>query len=78
MESVANNTKYHPTNYYWQIVKDMEQSQKLDLISMLIDSLRPSIDDGNKGSYQRSQEDIRAGRVESFTSSDEMFKSLGI
>ncbi len=31
-----------------------------------------------KGSYQLSQEDIRAGRVEAFASSSDMFKSLGI
>ena len=31
-----------------------------------------------KGSYQLSQEDIRAGRVETFASSNEMFQSLGI
>ena len=31
-----------------------------------------------KGSYQLSREDIRKGRVETFASSDEMFKSLGI
>jgi AraC-like DNA-binding protein len=29
-------------------------------------------------SYQRSQEDKQAGRVEKFSSSEEMFKSLGI
>lgn len=33
---------------------------------------------GGKGSYQLSQEDVRAGRVESFASSDDMFESLGI
>lgn len=31
-----------------------------------------------KGSYQLSQEDIRAGRVETFASSSDMFRSLGI
>ncbi len=31
-----------------------------------------------KSSYQRSQEDKLAGRVERFSSSEEMFKSLGI
>ena len=31
-----------------------------------------------KSSYQRSQEDKQAGRVEKFSSSEEMFKSLGI
>ena len=31
-----------------------------------------------KSSYLRSQEDKQAGRVEKFSSSEEMFKSLGI
>lgn len=31
-----------------------------------------------KSSYECSQEDIRAGRVESFSSSEEMFQSLGV
>ena len=31
-----------------------------------------------KSSYQRSQEDKQAGRIETFASSEEMFKSLGI
>ena len=36
------------------------------------------IDDKSNGSYIRSQEDKRAGRIESFDSSEEMFESLGI
>lgn len=32
----------------------------------------------SKSSYVRSQEDKRAGRIESFDSSEEMFESLGI
>lgn len=31
-----------------------------------------------KSSYQRSQEDKSAGRIEKFSSSEEMFNSLGI
>ena len=31
-----------------------------------------------KSSYERSMEDIRLGRVESFSSADEMCESLGI
>ncbi len=31
-----------------------------------------------KSSYLRSQEDKKAGRIETFSSSEEMFKSLGI
>ena len=32
----------------------------------------------SKSSYLRSQEDKSAGRIEKFSSSEEMFKSLGI
>ena len=32
----------------------------------------------SKSSYIRSQEDKQAGRIESFSSSEEMFESLGI
>ena len=31
-----------------------------------------------KGSYERSMEDIKHGRIEKFSSADEMCKSLGI
>ena len=31
-----------------------------------------------KSSYTRSKEDIRKGRIESFDSAEDMFKSLGI
>ena len=31
-----------------------------------------------RSSYERSQEDKREGRVETFSSSEDMFKSLGI
>ena len=31
----------------------------------------------SKSSYVRSQEDKKAGRIEEFTSSEEMFQSLG-
>lgn len=33
---------------------------------------------GKKGSYMRSKEDVRRGQVEAFSSSEELFKSLGI
>lgn len=33
---------------------------------------------GKKSSYERSQEDIRAGRIEKFSSAEDMFQSLGI
>ncbi|MBQ9213715.1 MAG: hypothetical protein IJ150_07235 [Bacteroidales bacterium] len=32
----------HPTSYYWSLVKDMNDSQKLELVSIIIDSIRHS------------------------------------
>jgi len=46
----------------------------LQALGVLITKVTPKA----KSSYVRSQEDKRAGRVESFSSSEEMFKSLGI
>jgi hypothetical protein len=31
----------HPMNYYCELVKDMDDSQKLELISILIESVKP-------------------------------------
>ena len=28
-------------SYYWDVVKDMDDSQKLQLVTMLIDSIKP-------------------------------------
>ena len=30
----------HPITHYWRLVKDMDNSQKLELVTMLIDSVR--------------------------------------
>ena len=46
----------------------------LQALGVLITKVTPKA----KSSYVRSQEDKRAGRVESFSSSEETFKSLGI
>lgn len=46
----------------------------LQALGVLISKITPKA----KSSYVRSQEDKQAGRVESFSSSEEMFRSLGI
>ena len=46
----------------------------LEALGVLISKVTPK----TKSSYIRSQEDKLAGRVEKFSSSEEMFKSLGI
>ena len=46
----------------------------LKALSVLVQKVTPA----KKSSYERSQEDIREGRIEKFESADDMFKSLGI
>ena len=46
----------------------------LQALGLLVKKVSPKA----KSSYQRSQEDKQAGRIEKFSSSEEMFKSLGI
>ena len=46
----------------------------LEALGVLISKVTPK----KKSSYLRSQEDKLAGRVEKFSSSEEMFDSLGI
>lgn len=31
----------HPISYYWGMVKDMDYNQKLELVTMLIESVKP-------------------------------------
>ncbi len=40
---MATTTRHNtrPMSYYWGLVKDMDNSQKLELVTMLIDSVKP-------------------------------------
>ena len=33
-------------SYYWSVVKDMDDSQKLELVTMLVNSVKPKVADG--------------------------------
>lgn len=46
----------------------------LQALGVFVQKVTPT----KKNSYERSQEDIREGRIETFSSADEMFESLGI
>ena len=46
----------------------------LKALGVLVQKVTPA----KKSSYERSQDDIREGRIEKFESADDMFKSLGI
>lgn len=46
----------------------------LQMLGVLVQKVAPK----RKSSYERSQDDIRHGRIEKFSSVDEMFQSLDI
>ncbi len=39
--TTANRRSTRPMSYYWGVVKDMDDSQKLELVTMLIESVKP-------------------------------------
>ena len=39
--TTARRRTSHPLSYYRNMVKDMDDSQKLELVTMLIDSIKP-------------------------------------
>ena len=39
--TTAKRRSAHPMSYYRNLVKDMDDSQKLELVSILIDSVKP-------------------------------------
>ena len=41
----AKRRSTHSMSYYWGMVKDMNDSQKLELVTMLIDSVKPKVAD---------------------------------
>ncbi|MBR0046399.1 MAG: hypothetical protein IJP75_05880 [Bacteroidaceae bacterium] len=78
----------HPISHYWGLVKDMDDSQKLQLITMLAQSVKPAVDkkqDSEEYSLKpytmeeinaridQSERDIAEGRVYEF---DEVMHEL--
>ena len=41
MRTSTNNAEQLPLSHYWGLLKDIDRSQKLELASMLIDSVKP-------------------------------------
>jgi len=41
MATTTKRRTAHPMSYYREMVKDMDDSQKLELVSILIDSVKP-------------------------------------
>lgn len=43
--TTAKRRSAHPMSYYWSMVKDMDDSQKLELVTMLVNSVKPKVAD---------------------------------
>ena len=41
--TTARRRTTHPMSYYWGVVKDMDDSQKLELITLLAESVKPKM-----------------------------------
>ena len=41
--TVRRQHSTRPISHYWNLVRDMDDSQKLELVSMLIDSVKPAV-----------------------------------
>ena len=41
--TTARRRTAHPMSYYWGMVKDMDDSQKLELIALLAESVKPKM-----------------------------------
>ena len=41
--TTARRRTAHPMSYYWGVVKEMDDSQKLELITLLAESVKPKI-----------------------------------
>ena len=42
MEATTRRRTTHPMSYYREMLKDMDDSQKLELVSIIIDSMKPA------------------------------------
>ena len=43
--TTARRRSAHPMSYYWSMVKDMDDSQQLELVTMLVNSVKPKVAD---------------------------------
>ena len=49
--TTARKHTTHPISHYWGLVKDMDDSQKLQLVTMLIDSVKPHMKSDDDEEY---------------------------
>ena len=69
---IAGRRNTHPMSYYWSMVKDMDDSQKLELITLLAESVKPQMTTLPMKRYtmaelnamlDEAEADVAAGRV---------------
>jgi len=73
--TTARRRTSHPMSYYWNMVKDLDYSEKLELVSFIIDSMkstvaqqpmRPYTKEEINSMIDQSERDIAEGRVYDF------------
>ncbi len=79
--TTARRRSTRPMSYYWGVVKDMDDSQKLELITMLAESVKPKVTtpppmkrytmEDIHAMIDESEAEIAAGRV---TDHDEVMR----
>jgi len=84
--TTARRRSAHPMSYYRDMVKDMDYSEKLELVSIIIDSLKPAVAPQPMRPYTKeeinamidqSERDIAEGRVYDFDEAmDELEKEF--
>lgn len=48
METTIRRRNQHPISHYWGLVKNMDDSQKMQLVTMLVNSVKPVKGKGDK------------------------------
>ncbi|MBR1498676.1 MAG: hypothetical protein IJ615_03490 [Bacteroidaceae bacterium] len=43
METTLGKSTALPVSHYWGMIKDLDDSQKLELVTMLVNSVKPSV-----------------------------------
>ena len=76
--TVRKRRTTHPITHYWGLVKDMDDSQKLQLITMLAESVKPAPAEPKKSRKKKLDiDDIYGGWGDDyFMDADELVKLL--
>ena len=77
METTARRRRTkRPITHYWSLVKDMDDSQKLQLITMLAESVKPVVTEPKKAKKLDIDDFFGVWSDEEYMDADELVKHL--